>query len=320
MSSSHISKIERFADALVMGAAMELYLTPKPGLVDLADCGSHPDLSHSLMERSLHSLAVYMEELMNSLVGGEEFARQAAIGRRTEKRMLAGLGSNTHKGYIFLSGLFLVAKWRSLSDYGQPLRDSIGSLAQEFFRQQREISTKGHRARERFGAGGIVQEAMNGFPSLFDEALPAYLEAMKRHGCQSIASFAMMGRLMQRVEDTTALHRCGTLGLARIRRDGRRLEEMIEAGADYLPFLEAINREYMRMNLTMGGVADMLGLSYAYLIASGVLSVGNLTTAERINSCRPGGFANLKTTESGYIASIRKIRKISCNDPDSGLL
>jgi len=179
--------------------------------------------------------------------------------------------------------LFLVAKWRVRSICGQPIRDSISSLAREFFGRQREVTSNGRRARERFGAGGIVHEAMNGLPAIFDGALPAYLEAMKRHECKRIASFAMMGRLMQRVEDTTALHRCGALGLARIRRDGRRLEEMIEAGHDYLPFLRSINREYIRMNLTMGGVADMMGLSYACLIASGALDVDNSFTGERIN-------------------------------------
>jgi triphosphoribosyl-dephospho-CoA synthase len=51
---------------------------------------------------------------------------------------------------------------------------------------------------------------------------------------------------------------------------------MIEAGEEYLPFLHTINREYIRMNLTMGGMADMLGLSYAYLIASGALSMESL--------------------------------------------
>ncbi|MRR10391.1 2-(5'-triphosphoribosyl)-3'-dephospho CoA synthase, partial [bacterium] len=54
MNSSRIVEIERFAQALVKGAAMGLYLTPKPGLVDLADRGSHPDLSLEKMERSLH--------------------------------------------------------------------------------------------------------------------------------------------------------------------------------------------------------------------------------------------------------------------------
>lgn len=283
MNSSHISEIERLADALVKGAAMELYLTPKPGLVDLADCGSHPDISLSQMEHSLHYLAGYLDELLISLVAGEDFAHQAAIGMRAEKAMLAGLGSNTHKGYVFLSGLLLVAKWRARSSDNRVVRDSIESLACEFFGQQPESTTKGSRARERYGAGGIVREALNGLPALFDEALPAYLVASKRHGCQRTASFAMMGRLMQRVEDTTTLHRCGRVGLARIRRDGRRLEEMIEAGGDYILFLQSINREYIRLNLTMGGVADMIGLSYAYLIASGALDVDYSFTDERIN-------------------------------------
>ncbi len=283
MNSSHFLEIERLADALVKGAAMELYLTPKPGLVDLADSGSHPDLSLSHMEQSLYYLAGYMDELLNSLVSGEDFAHQAAIGMRTEKTMLADLGTNTHKGYVFLSGLLLVAKWRARSSDNRVFRDCIESLACEFFGQQRESTSKGGRARDRYGAGGIVREAMNGLPALFDEALPAYLVASKRHGCQRTASFAMMGRLMQRVEDTTTLHRCGTLGLARIRRDGRRLEEIIEAGGDYILFLQSINREYIRMNLTMGGVADMIGLSYAYLIASGALDVDYSFTDERIN-------------------------------------
>jgi triphosphoribosyl-dephospho-CoA synthase len=283
MNSSHFSEIECLADALVKGAAMELYLTPKPGLVDLADCGSHPDISLSLMEHSLHYLAGYMDELLNSLVSGEDFAHQVAIGMRTEKAMIADLGTNTHKGYLFLSGLLLVAKWRAHSSDNRYVRDSIESLACEFFEQKRETTSKGGRARGRYGAGGIVREAMNGLPALFDEALPVFLEASKRHGCQRTASFAMMGRLMQRVEDTTTLHRCGTLGLARIRRDGRRLEEIIEAGGDYILFLQSINREYIRMNLTMGGVADMIGLSYAYLIASGALDVDYSFADERIN-------------------------------------
>ena len=53
MNSLRLSGLERLADGLARGAALELYLTPKPGLVDLADCGSHPDLSLAVMERSI---------------------------------------------------------------------------------------------------------------------------------------------------------------------------------------------------------------------------------------------------------------------------
>jgi triphosphoribosyl-dephospho-CoA synthase len=281
MNSSHLSEIERFADALVAGAAMELYLTPKPGLVDLADCGSHPDLTVSLMERSLHFLPHYLEDLIRSLYAGEHFACQAEIGLRTEKAMLATLGTNTHKGYIFLSGLLLVARWRSSHACERRFRTCIASLAREFFMEKQQISSNGGRARGRYRAGGIVREAMEGLPSLFDEALPAYMEAFERCGSPRTASYAMMGRLMQCVEDTTALHRCGPMGLARIRRDGSRIERITAEGGDCTPFLLEINGEYTRMGLTMGGVADLMGLSYASLLASGQLVPEHFCTVGR---------------------------------------
>jgi triphosphoribosyl-dephospho-CoA synthetase len=281
MNSSPPSGIKLYANALVAGAAMELYLTPKPGLVDLADCGSHPDLTVSLMERSLHFLPCYMEDLIRSLYAGENFACQAEIGLRTEKAMLANLGTNTHKGYIFLSGLLLVARWRSGPACERLFRACIASLAREFFMEKQQLSTNGRRARALYRAGGIVREAMEGLPSLFDEALPAYKEAFKRSGSPITASYAMMGRLMQCVEDTTALHRCGPLGLARIMRDGRRIERITVDGDDCTPFLLEINGEYSKMGLTMGGVADLLGLSYASLLASGQLMQENFSTVGR---------------------------------------
>lgn len=272
MNSSRISEAERFADSLVKGAALELYLTPKPGLVDLADCGSHPDLTLPKMERSLHIISHYLIELLRSVADGESFPCQAAVGKRAEEAMLDELGTNTHKGYIFLSGLLLVARWHALSSDERSLREKVASLARNFFEQQGEGATHGRQARARYGAGGIVREAMNGLPALFDAAVPAYRETFDRRGCFQTASFAMLARLMQTVEDTTALHRCGAMGLARIRRDGRLIETIIARGDDCVPFLQAINRDYIRLNLTMGGVADMLGLSYGYLAALGCLA------------------------------------------------
>lgn len=261
---------------------MELHLTPKPGLVDLEDRGSHPDLSVPIMERSLRFLHCYLGELISSLHAGEPFPSQVTIGLRCEKAMLDSLGTNTHRGYIFLSGLFLVARWRSRTDNERVLRHNISSLAGDFFNLKKHESTNGDRARSRYGTGGIIREAVEGFPSLFDEAIPAYIQALELHGCRRTASFAMMGRLMQCLEDTTTLHRRGMLGLARIRRDGRLLEEMIAAGCDCLPFLRAVNREYIRMNLTMGGVADMLGLSYACLLSSGRIKCDSSYTSPSI--------------------------------------
>jgi triphosphoribosyl-dephospho-CoA synthase len=251
---------------------MGLYLTPKPGLVDLADCGSHPDLSLGKMERSLHIVADYLAELIRSLAEGERFLCHAIIGRRAEEAMFEELGTNTHKGYIFLSGLLLISRWHAGSDDESLLHGAVQSTAGHYFSTLGEDATNGRSARLRYGAGGVVREALSGLPALFSCGVPAYLDAIERTGCFTTASFATLSRLMQTVEDTTTLHRGGTMGLARIRRDGQTLERIIGDRGDHLSFLAELNRKYARINLTMGGVADMLSLTYGYLVATGLLT------------------------------------------------
>jgi len=281
MNSWHLSETEKLATALTEGAALELYLTPKPGLVDLADCGSHQDLSLATMERSLQFIADYLRDLLDSLTSGEPFTRQAQIGKCAEQNMFQVLGTNTHKGYIFLSGLLLVARWRTDAPHDQALRDSVASLARVFFDAREETGTNGGQVRGRYHAGGIVREALEGLPALFDEALPAYRSAVAQGCCFTRASYAMLARLMQTVEDTTTLHRGGSMGLHRIRRDGRELERVLDEHEEFLPFLSQLNRDYIRMNLSMGGVADMLGLSYGVLIARGDIALKPASESSR---------------------------------------
>ena len=68
---------------------------------------------------------------------------------------------------------------------------------------------------------------------------------------------------MERVEDTTALHRAGAAGLARIRWDGARLAALLDAGEDPDARLAEWNDDYRRERLTMGGVADCLAVTLA---------------------------------------------------------
>lgn len=86
------------------------------------------------------------------------------------------------------------------------------------------------------------------------------------------ASFVMMAHLMQTVDDTTMLHRAGPAGLARMVADGRWLQLLMADGGNAQGFLETTNRTYVAANMTMGGVADMIGMSYAWLIVSGDLA------------------------------------------------
>jgi triphosphoribosyl-dephospho-CoA synthase len=280
MNSSRIAFLDRLARSLTQGAALELYLTPKPGLVDLADNGSHPDLSLMAMEKSIRIVAVLLDEVAGSLVRGEPFPRQRDAGLRAERRMFGELRTNTHKGYIFLSAMLMIASWHAPSRSEGDLRRTLSALAVKFFSSGEQPASHGRGARERYGTGGIVREAVLGLPSLFDDALPAFRAAKRRHRSFNAASFAMLARLMQVVDDTTTLHRGGPPGLERVKRDGRRLEALIDAGGDYGAFLRQANRDYIRMNLTMGGIADLLALGYGYLLARDAISAGLLEVAD----------------------------------------
>lgn len=279
MNCSSLIALDALAGALIEGARRELHLTPKPGLVDRVDCGSHPDLSFALMQRSLGLVADYLGEMVVSLKADEDFCAQRAIALRAERRLYAELGTNTHKGYIFLSGMLLIARHRAGSDEEGALRAQLAALCTDFFAGAgNETSpTNGGRARQRFNTGGIVAEAMAGFPSVFAHGLPAYRAAWRHtpapaHERHDRASFALLARLMQVVDDTTTLHRAGPDGLARVKNDGARIERTIAEGGDYHALLIELNRDYVRANITIGGVADMLGISYALLIAGGEIA------------------------------------------------
>lgn len=276
MNVSLHSDLESLAQALAKGASMELYMTPKPGLVDLMDSGSHPDLSIPIMEHSIGIVAEYLAEIVGSLKSNDPFACQQQIAIRAERRLHDELGTNTHKGYIFLSGMLLIAHHHAEAHSEKALRRSLSSVSEAFFRTPKVTNTNGEKARKNFNSGGIVREAVDGYPSLFEEALPTFRGALKHHGCVATASFAMMARLMQSVDDTTTLHRAGPRGLLRVRQDGRRLERIIAEGGEFAPFLEDLNSEYKKLGLTIGGVADMLGIAFGCLLAQSDISPGKV--------------------------------------------
>ncbi|WP_136524395.1 triphosphoribosyl-dephospho-CoA synthase [Geomonas ferrireducens] len=265
------SELTLLSRSLVRGAFMELYLTPKPGLVDLNDSGSHRDLSVPRMEASLSVVSGYLHRVSASLAAGEELAQQVRLGVEAERAMLEEAGTNCHRGYIFLSGLLLCASARIGRRDEAALGAAVARLAGELFDPADASGSNGSRARDAYRAEGIRGEALRGFPALFGEALPAFRREMAAGGNRGSATFAMLGRLMVSVEDTTALHRCGWEGLETVRKDGATLESLVAQRADFMAFLAERNAHYVSRNLTMGGVADMLALSFAWLSHTGEL-------------------------------------------------
>jgi triphosphoribosyl-dephospho-CoA synthase len=329
------------AEALVFGARAEVDLTPKPGLVDRYDSGSHPDLDHARMMCSIDLLPRYYEELIRIRIGagrwvaegdtlgvsrcptagrevyGVRFGVASSVrsdtapsaspeassslaacidaGRRAEARMEEAIGTNAHRGYIFLSGLVLLAACDLVGTDGagaaakppsggsagavvglpsgdgvndpvvppSALRRAVVSVARGFFAADRSpgADRPGARVRGAHRLGGVRAEALAGLPSVFEVGLPAYLAARS-----DLATFHALAVLMQSVEDTTAVSRCGVAGLARLRRDGAALQALLDRGDDPRLVLGAWNEEYRTQRLTMGGVADCLALVLALAV------------------------------------------------------
>lgn len=259
MNCSLHSELESFATALIDGLKAELFLTPKPGLVDLYDSGSHSDLSLGSMLSSIRLLDSYLKELCVALSRGDKLEKLVAIGKQAEQRMFDQLQSNSHRGGIFICGLLLTARSRCPNSDPDLLRQAICKAAEDFFNLSQREQSNGQHVRHRFGVGGIVQEALQGLPSLFDIVLPALSDQTVT--IQKRAWLAM-ARLMQTVEDTTTLHRGGQTGLARLRKAGLQLERSLLSGIEPTPLLFKLNQDFKTMNLTMGGVADLLGAGF----------------------------------------------------------
>ncbi|MBO4412295.1 MAG: citrate lyase holo-[acyl-carrier protein] synthase, partial [Lachnospiraceae bacterium] len=110
---------EEAADRAVRALIREVHVTPKPGLVDENNSGSHSDMDLALMEQSARSLRPYFETCVRTgletaaKAPEETFPPLRAAGLEAERTMFAATrGVNTHKGAIYLFGILLGAYGR----------------------------------------------------------------------------------------------------------------------------------------------------------------------------------------------------------------
>jgi triphosphoribosyl-dephospho-CoA synthase len=253
---------ERLMNNLRMGALRELELTPKPGLVDRHDSGSHTDLSYHEMRASADLLPLYFDDILGCHQERRPLRDFVQAGINAENRMIRKIRSNAHRGYIFLSGLVLMAAF-ACEGRVDLLRKEISKIAGGFFTQFKSADSQGASMRNRHGLGGIRMEAEKGLPAVFEYGWPMYREALDAGWSPEHAGFYLMAVLMQRLEDSTAVHRCGLEGLSRLREDGSRLQIALEQQQPPEPMLAALNHEYCKTGLTMGGVADCMALTFA---------------------------------------------------------
>ncbi|MBQ8040746.1 MAG: triphosphoribosyl-dephospho-CoA synthase CitG [Lachnospiraceae bacterium] len=278
---------EHIADLAVQSLKDEVFTTPKPGLVDRRNNGSHTDMNLKLFLLSADTLKPYFTECVkigqetNQLEASETFPHLRQAGIKAEQDMFhATEGVNTHKGAIYTLGVLCGALGR-LWTPEKPISDANALLAEcakmmaphvendfavleTLIPQLTDISparlTSGQRLYLEHGLTGIRGEAAAGFPSVAHIALPVYEKALQDGLTSNDAGTVTLLHLIARVSDTNLYHRGGTEGASFAANAARSLLET----TDYPPLeqMEALDDAFIARNLSPGGCADLLAVTY----------------------------------------------------------
>ena len=261
----------------------EVAVTPKPGLVDRANNGSHRDMDYFTFQASAAALAHYwrgcvgvgfFDRNVSSPNTGNQpvppaktFANLRPLGKQAERDMLAATGGvNTHKGAIFTLGVVCGAVGRLwTAEEGFPDTDAILNEAAAMTREtlEKELpaarwNTAGEEAYRRYGARGIRGEVADGLPAVREVSLPVFRKLLAQGLDRNHAAAVTLLHLIANVEDTNLLHRGGPEGAAWAK------QKAAELLSDKIPSPEEIaelDRQFIERNLSPGGCADLLAVT-----------------------------------------------------------
>lgn len=241
---------KHFETLAVEALKEEVRFTPKPGLVDLRNQGSHTDMDAAMFERSADSLRPYFAEAF--LLGAEEkdcMKKLQKAGIAAERRMLEVTGGvNTHKGAIYSFGLILA----SLGNYlvrGEDIFLQAGRLARSA--AVSESKTHGREVFQKYGIRGAREEAEAGLPT----AKKAYLFLKQSEGDK----LSTLLNLIAECPDTNLLYRGGMRGLRYAQSWAKFVLGFPEALRPWLA--RQMDLAFIRKNLSPGGCADLLALA-----------------------------------------------------------
>lgn len=254
----------------------EVTTTPKPGLVDRRNSGSHRDMDVFTFMDSAAALYPYFEACAKAgrttaeQPAPETFAALRPLGCQAEGEMLDATGGvNTHKGAVFSVGITCAALGRldrecwadparvlaevSAMTAGLTDRDFAGLTAEN-------ASTVGQKLYVQYGITGVRGQVEAGLPAVLNVGLPV-LEAGRANGYDF--DRAGGGALL-----AILAHSTDTNVIARSSRERQlALTEELKALLAETPYpdkaaLAALDDRFIAENLSPGGSADLLALTY----------------------------------------------------------
>lgn len=255
-----------------MAMKKEVELTPKPGLVDSNNSGAHHDMDIHTFYASMDAIKPYIEQFTKSYNENAVvmFENLRLIGLECEKAMFnATKGVNTHKGIVFCLAIVCGAIGKMQREQKsftcKVLQEEISILCGDLVNKDL-VKENPHTAGARFyyetGSLGIRGEAQSGFSTIFELSLPCFIKNRVLLG-EEVALKQTLLTLMSEVDDSTLWSRGGAKGLAHVKSKSLEISLHVKNNIDDIDtVLTAFDEELISLNLSPGGSADLLALTW----------------------------------------------------------
>ena len=235
----------------------ELDLTPKPGLVDTHDNGSHSDMDYAIMLKSINALRSYFAQL--AVISYSDCLPEASqlqnMGIDAEKKMLAATGGiNTHRGALFSMGLAVVAACHILatgcsSNFLDQWCKIVASIASQM---PGSDNSHGNSVKAQHNVAGALDIARTGYSEMVNKWLKYYCDNCNDEHIKHKTLLLIMCSL----DDTNVIHRAGFEMAQQVKQEAAHLLENFSTEG-----LEQMNQSFIARNISPGGAADMLSLT-----------------------------------------------------------
>ena len=281
---------DQTAACAVRALLYEVSATPKPGLVDRNNNGSHRDMNFFTFLDSSAALIPWFRDFYclgwdsgdfpDNPQGGRPdsllFSRLRFAGIEAEAEMLFATGGvNTHKGLIFAFAILCGALGKTRACPERPVSLSallavcrrLGTCSLDDFRsplpqetQEPAPETAGRRFYRKYGISGARGEAAAGFPSAASTGLPALKTWVSRGLSLNDAAVLTLLTLLSQVDDTNMIHRSSPETASACKEEARKMLKRLTA-ENFQNELDCLDRSYILANLSPGGCADLLAVS-----------------------------------------------------------
>lgn len=258
----------RTASKAAQSLLWEVCTTPKPGLVDCRNSGSHGDMDIFTFTASAAALHPYFEDCVRIGIQTAErppeetFQRLRLPGKAAEQAMYEATGGiNTHKGAIFSLGILCAAAGRSTDHSTDALLSQCAQMTRGICRRELGCSahTNGQALFAKYGLRGVRGQAEEGFPAV-RKGLEVFKTGLALGKSVNNAGCAALLHMLLCAGDTNLLWRGGPDAYKAALDSVRTLlaRDSYPGKAE----LEQLDTAFIQENLSPGGSADLLAMVY----------------------------------------------------------